>query len=127
MRNLFQAGTLAATDLAWAAGSTTPHTVGSLLAVAQSDATGGLIPYKNAAALTAYYLAVASLIPCIGLLTGIPAFILGLKGLKAAKREPWIRGKAHAWIGIILGGGMALVWLVLMIVVLLMPFLESRR
>ena len=71
-----------------------------------------MIPYKNPQALTAYYLAVASLIPCIGILTGIPALVLGIKGLKRAKREPWIRGKAHAWIGIIVGGGLALVWLI---------------
>ena len=32
----------------------------------QADATGGVIPYENPRALTAYYLAVFALIPCIG-------------------------------------------------------------
>ncbi|WP_038161491.1 GYF domain-containing protein [Verrucomicrobium sp. BvORR106] len=112
VRRLFAAGNLHPTDLAWPEGSQTPVTVGSLLQAAQGDHTGGVIPYKNPQALTAYYLAVASLIPCIGILTGIPALVLGIKGLKRAKREPWIRGKAHAWIGIIVGGGLALVWIV---------------
>lgn len=111
VRRLFTAGNLHPADLAWPEGSQTPVTVGSLLQSAQGDNTGGVIPYKNPQALTAYYLAVASLIPCIGILTGIPALVLGIKGLKRAKREPWIRGKAHAWIGIIMGGGLALVWL----------------
>ena len=76
----------------------------------EGDATGGVIPYKNGAALIAYYLGVFSLIPCFPI--GIAAFILGLKGLKAAKERPVIRGQVHAWIGIILGGLFALVWLI---------------
>lgn len=126
VRRLFAAGSLQPTDLAWPEGSQTPLTVGGLLQSAQSDNTGGLIPYKNPPALTAYYLAVASLIPCIGILTGIPALILGIKGLKRANREPWIKGKAHAWIGIILGGGMALVWTLAIAIPLIMALLEKR-
>lgn len=68
VRRLFTAGNLHPTDLAWAEGSQTPVTVGSLLQSAQGDHTGGVIPYKNPQALTAYYLAVASLIPCIGII-----------------------------------------------------------
>ncbi len=75
------------------------------------DAVSTIIPYKNAAALIAYYLAVFSLIPCIGLFLGIAAFICGIIGLRKAKAMPSAKGKVHAWIGIIVGGLFALVWL----------------
>lgn len=79
------------------------------------DGTGGVIPYKNMPALIAYYLAVFSLIPCLGILLGIPAVILGFIGLQRHKANPLVRGTAHAWIGIILGGCMSLLWLGLVI------------
>lgn len=119
VRAMAQTGQALATDLLWTQGSSVPVTVASLLQATTGDATGGLIPYKNGAALTAYYLAVASLIPVIGVLTGIPALILGIKGLKRAKAEPWVKGKAHAWVGIVLGGGMALLWLALISVMII--------
>jgi len=89
-------------------------------------ATGGsgidvIIPYKNSAALTAYYLAVFSL--ACGALLGIPAFILGIVGLKAANANPNAHGKVHAWIGIILGGLMTL----LSLAVLVFMVLAMRR
>jgi hypothetical protein len=46
---------------------------------------GGLIPTKNSSALIAYYLGVFSIIPCLGIVLGIAAFVLGLKGLAFAK------------------------------------------
>ena len=70
----------------------------------QGDGTGGLIPYKNPHALAAYYLGIFGLFPVIGLLFAIPAFILGIMGLKRRKRNPIIKGSVHAWIGIVLGG-----------------------
>ena len=127
IRRFAAEGSLLPTDLAWAPGSQVPVTVGSLVQGAQSDNTGGMIPYKNPSALTGYYLAVASLIPCIGIFTGIAALVLGIKGLKRAKREPWVKGTVHAWIGIILGGGMALIWLLVAIAVFAMPFLSKGR
>ena len=36
----------------------------------ETDATGGLIPYKNPHALIAYYLGLFSLFPCLGLFAG---------------------------------------------------------
>lgn len=75
----------------------------------EGDATGGLIPYKNPMALTAYYLSIASLIPCLFFL-GLVSVILGIMGLKRAKQTPAIKGQVHAWIGIILGGGCFLLW-----------------
>ncbi len=68
------------------------------------DATGGVIPYKNPQALTSYYLGVFSLIPLLGLLLGCVAVPLGIIGLRKRKAMPQIRGTAHAWVGIILGG-----------------------
>lgn len=74
------------------------------------DATGGVIPYKNPPALIAYYLGLFSIIPCVGLLLAIPAFILGIIGLKKRSENPEIKGALHAWIGIIGGGLMTLLW-----------------
>ena len=120
-----RAGQLLPTDLAWSQGSTTPMTVATLLQ-SQSDGTGGVVPYKNPQALTGYYLAVGSLIPCLGLPHGIAAFILGLKGLKRVKAEPWVRGTAHAWIAIIGGGGMALLNLLFIGFMFIAPILARR-
>ncbi|MGI9498326.1 MAG: hypothetical protein ACR2NK_19885 [Mariniblastus sp.] len=65
------------------------------------DATGGLIPYKNPKALIAYYLGIGSLLifPL-----GFVSIVLGFMGLADRKRNPVIKGSAHAWIGIVLGG-----------------------
>ncbi len=70
------------------------------------DGTGGVIPYKNPLALIAYYCAVFSLLPCLGIPIGMAAFILGILGLRAAQKNPIIKGSVHAWIGII--GGLLL-------------------
>ncbi|MCW3053685.1 MAG: hypothetical protein JWN14_2855 [Chthonomonadales bacterium] len=62
------------------------------------------VPMGNPKALTAYYLGIFSFIPLLGIFLGIAAFVLGLQGLKAAKQTPEIKGKTHAWIGIVIGG-----------------------
>lgn len=79
------------------------------------DATGGVIPYKNPHALAAYYLGIFSLIPVLGLLLGCAAVPLAISGLRKRKRHPIIRGAAHAWVGIIVGGGSVLVHLALVV------------
>lgn len=76
----------------------------------EGDATGGVIPYKNVPALLAYYLGLFSLLPCLGLFLAIPAFVLGIMGLKKRKQNPAVKGSVHAWIGIVMGGLMTLVW-----------------
>ncbi len=76
----------------------------------QGDSTGGVIPYKNVPALLAYYLGLFSLFPCLGLFLAIPAFILGIMGLRKRKQNPAVRGSVHAWIGIVMGGLMTLIW-----------------
>lgn len=83
--------------------------------VVQTDDLAGLIPYKNSPALIAYYLGVFSLIPLVGVLLGIPAFFLGLKGLRVAREHPEARGKAHAWVGILVGGFFGLLYLILIL------------
>ncbi|MDD2764347.1 MAG: hypothetical protein PHE83_10275 [Opitutaceae bacterium] len=69
----------------------------------RGDATGGIIPYKNPHALTAYYLGVFSVIPGLGFFSGVAAVVLGVSGLKKRARDPVIRGSVHAWIGIVCG------------------------
>jgi hypothetical protein len=69
----------------------------------EGDATGGLIPYKNAKALMSYYCGVFSLIPCLGAILGPIAIILGFLGFSYANKHPKAAGKAHAIVGIVLG------------------------
>lgn len=69
-----------------------------------------VIPTRNPAALTAYYLGVFSLIPILGLVVGIPAMILGFLGVKAAMRQPQREGKGHAIAGLVLGSISSLLW-----------------
>ena len=87
--------------------------------VPEGDATGGLIPYKNAPALTAYYLGVFSLLPCVGIPLGIAAVILGVLGLRRAARHPEVKGKVHAWVGIIVGGLFAAAYLAALVIFIL--------
>lgn len=74
------------------------------------DTTGGVIPYKNPHALIAYYLGLFSLLPLLGLFLAIPAFVLGIIGLKKRNANPAIKGSVHAWIGIVMGGLFTLIW-----------------
>ena len=69
----------------------------------RADATGGLIPYNNSQALTAYYVGVFGLIPCIGALLGPAAVVFGVLGLRYARQHPQTSGTAHALVGIGLG------------------------
>jgi hypothetical protein len=69
----------------------------------EGDVTGGVIPYKNGRALASYYCGVFSLIPCVGMVLGPIAIILGFLGFSYANKHPKASGKAHAVVGIILG------------------------
>lgn len=84
-------------------------------ATEQPDATGGVVPYKNAPALIAYYCGVFSVIPCFPI--GIAGLVLGVMGLRYANDHPTAKGKVHAWIGIVAGGLFGLLWLALTILV----------
>lgn len=87
------------------------------------DATGGLIPYKNVPALVGYYVSIFGMLPCFPL--GIAAFILGILGLRKAKQNPAVRGQAHAWIAIILGGLFGTLWTVLTIIGVILPMIAK--
>lgn len=67
------------------------------------DAVSTIIPYKNGRALLAYYLGVFSFIPCVGLLLGPAALILGILGWRYVKANPTAKGTGHALAGIIMG------------------------
>lgn len=96
------------------------HNLPPPLYVTSSDNTmGGLIPYKNARALWAYYLGVFSLIPCAGIPLGVAALILGIKGLKFLRLHPASGGKYHAWTGIILGAFCSIIYLALLVVIVM--------
>lgn len=93
----------------------------------EGDATGGIIPYKNPSALIAYYMGLFSLFPFLGVFLGIAGFILGIRGLRHRKRHPETRGAVHAWIGIIMGGTMALIWTALIALIAVTAIAESNR
>ena len=74
---------------------------GKKLAVQVTVNDGGVLFPRNTAAVTAYYLGVASVLCCV--FTGVPALILGIVGLRKAKEDPSLKGEVHAWVGIVLG------------------------
>ncbi len=94
--------------------------------VSEGDATGGLIPYKNPQALIAYYLGLLSGLPLIGFPLGIAAFILGILGLRARRRNPLVKGSVHAWIGIGCGGIFAVFWGLLVVFLIIGMFAGVR-
>lgn len=75
-----------------------------------SSGLGFFLP-KNAAALWAYYLGIASLLPPIGILTCVPAFVMGVIGVRRAMLRPELKGGIHAWTGIVLGALALAFWL----------------
>lgn len=85
--------------------------------VTDNGTMGGLFPYKNAQALWAYYLGVFAFVPFFGILLGIVALILGVRGLRYVDVHPDAQGKAHAWVGIILGGCCAAGYSVLILLI----------
>jgi len=92
----------------------------------EGDATGGVIPYKNPAALAAYYLGLFSMLPCIGLALAIPALILGIIGLRNRARNPAIKGSVHAWIGIVMGAIFTIIWGLMLVGGIIAAIAESR-
>lgn len=69
----------------------------------EGDATGGIIPYKNPAALASYYCGVFALIPLLGCVLAPLAIVLGIAGLVKASSHRNARGRAHAVTGILFG------------------------
>lgn len=62
-----------------------------------------IIPTRNPPALTAYYLGVFSLVPCLGLALGPAALAIGIIAIRAVRRTPMLPGRGHAVAGIVLG------------------------
>jgi hypothetical protein len=92
-------------------------------------AGGGLnviIPYRNPAALVAYYFGVFSVIPFLGILLGIAGFVLGIMGLRFRRRNPTAGGVVHAWIGIVVGGLFGFGWLALIIAIVVAASAHHR-
>ncbi len=87
---------------------------------AQADSTmNKLIPTGNPPALIAYYLAIFGLIPGFCLFLSPAAIVLGFIGLKKIRETPGLPGKAHAMVGIILGGIVTLICLVGVIAIII--------
>ena len=61
------------------------------------------VPYRNAPALTAYYLGVFGLIPFLGIPLALIAIPVGIAGVKRAREHPESHGSQHAWTGIVAG------------------------
>jgi hypothetical protein len=70
---------------------------------ADDDTVATIIPYKNVPALIAYYFGLFSCFPVLGLPLAIASLVLGVKGLKAVRRNPEAHGTVHAWVGLICG------------------------
>jgi hypothetical protein len=70
---------------------------------APDTALSSLVPYTNPRALTAYYCSIFSIIPCMGLVLGPAAVLLGILGLRFVSANPDAKGTAHAVVGIALG------------------------
>lgn len=71
--------------------------------VPSDDTVATIIPYKNAAALIAYYLGLFSCFPVLGFFMAVASLVLGVMGLKAVRRNPKAHGTVHAWVGLICG------------------------
>ncbi len=81
-----------------------PPTVSTGVSASASSGRGpALIPYRNGPALAGYYVAVVSLIPCLALVTGPIAATLGIAGWIKVRKNPDVRGTAHAIVAIVLG------------------------
>lgn len=93
----------------------------------EGDATGGIIPYKNPKALIAYYLGIFSGFPVIGFFLAVPAFVLGIMGLRDRNRNPAIKGSIHAGIGIGCGAIFTLLWGAVIVMIIFSLLTGGRR
>lgn len=90
------------------------------------EVLGGLIPVNNPNALLSYYIGIFAFIPMIGIVLGIAAVVLGIKALKFAAQYPMVKGKTHAWVGILCGGFFGLLWLALTALVIIASLSSSH-
>jgi hypothetical protein len=67
---------------------------------------------RNGDALASYLFGILSPLPLLGLLFGVPALVLGARGLRYAREHPGAGGALQCRIGMTLGGFFALLYLV---------------
>ncbi len=96
-----------------------PTVAGPMPVKSDGGAVSALIPYRNPPALIGYYVAVAALIPVLGLILGPVAMILGFAGLRRRTRDRASKGLAHAWVAIVLGGLVLVAHVVLILALVL--------
>jgi hypothetical protein len=101
--------------------NTPPTFIAGAMPSSQSDATAGLIPYKNPYALVGYYLSIFSMIPFVGIFLGVAGIICGIVGVRRRNRNPIMRGTAHAWFAILFSA------LVILIQVALVIYLSMHK
>jgi hypothetical protein len=77
---------------------------GDAVPLPSDNTLGGLIPANNPKSLVAYYTGIFGWMPLLGLVLGPVALIFGIKGYKAYKANPQLRGRTHSLVGIIGGG-----------------------
>lgn len=85
-------------------GYAVPNTVGG------NEQVASIIPYRNWAALTSYYLGLFSLFPVLGFFLAVPALVLGIMGYRRYLADRQIKGNVHAIIGIVCGAIFTLIW-----------------
>jgi len=66
---------------------------------------------RNGDALASYLLGILSPLPLLGLLFGVPAVVLGARGLRHAHQHPEVGGVLQCRIGMALGGLFSAVYL----------------
>ena len=68
------------------------------------------VEHRNEYAQGAFYLGLASLLPCGGQFIGVAAVILGILGLRACLKDPDVPGRAYSIAGIVLGAGSSILY-----------------
>ena len=81
-----------------------------------------IIPTRNPTSIAGYYLGVFSLIPVLGLILTIPAFICGIIAVQKAMANPKVAGKGHAITAIILSVVQPIILIALIFLGLLKEF-----
>lgn len=81
---------------------------------------------KESQALIAYDCAIFGLIPCVCSVLGPVALVLGILSRSAIRNNPMLPGKAHAWVGIILGGIETLLGVIAIAAMVLEKALRTR-
>jgi hypothetical protein len=82
---------------------TNPTPIGNSSLPTPESVVETFVPTRNPQALASYYLGLFSLFPCLGFPLGVAAVYCGVKGLRLARAHPEVRGKVHAWVGVICG------------------------